>query len=162
MRLSLWGGHPCPRRTPRSGSAIATRNRADGRVGFLLTGVLLASAAFGATPQMADIAMKGDMDAVRSLVKQHPGDINATLPDGGTALLWAAYWNDEKAVEMLLAAGANVNAANREGVTPLSQACVNGNAKMVDALLKAGADANSFQQEGQTVLMTAARAGNAD
>jgi len=162
MRLSLWGGHPCPRRTPRSGSAIATRNRADGRVGFLLTGVLLASAAFGATPQMADIAMKGDMDAVRSLVKQHPGDINATLPDGGTALLWAAYWNDEKAVEMLLAAGANVNAANREGFTALSQACTNGNAAMVEALLKAGADANSFQAEGQSALMTAARAGNAE
>jgi len=172
MRLSLWGGHPCPRRTPESGSSIATRNRAGGSVGcghsapmrFLLTGALLASAAFGAaaTSQIADVAMKGDMDAVRSLVKQHPGDVNATLPDGGTALLWAAYWNDEKAVEALLAAGANVNAANREGFTALSQACTNGNPAMVEALLKAGADANSFQAEGQSALMTAARAGNAD
>ncbi len=79
-----------------------------------------------------------------------------------TALLWAAYWNDEKAVEALLAAGANVNASNREGFTALSQACTNGNAGMVEMLLKAGADANSFQAEGQTALMTAARAGNAD
>ena len=54
--------------------------------------------------------MKGDMDAVRSLVKQHPGDVNAPQPDGGTALLWAAYWNDQNAVEALIAAGANVNA----------------------------------------------------
>src|SRR3984885_6513885 len=128
---------------------------------FLLTGVLLASAAFGATTPIADVAMKGDMDAVRALVKQHPGDVNAPQPDGSTALLWAAYWNDQKAVEALLAAGANVNASTREGFTALSQACTNGNAAMVEALLKAGADANSFQAEGQSALMTAARAGNA-
>ena len=77
-------------------------------------------------------------------------------------MLWAAYWNDEAAVEQLIAAGANVNAANRYGVTPLSQACINGNAGMVEALLTAGADANTFQAEGQTALMTAAKAGSAD
>jgi ankyrin repeat protein len=129
---------------------------------FLLTGALLACAAFGASTQIADMAMKGDMDAVRSLIKQHPNDVNASLPDGGTALLWAAYWNDDTAVEALLAAGANVNASNREGFTALSQACTNGNAGMVETLLKAGADPNSFQAEGQTALMTAARAGSAE
>src|ERR1700728_4595266 len=130
---------------------------------IVLAGALLAASAFGAanTP-IADIAMKGDMDAVRSLVKQHPGDVNSSQPDGSTALLWAAYWNDQQAVEALLAAGANVNASNRDGFTALSQACTNGNARMVEMLLKAGADANSFQAEGQTALMTAARAGNAE
>ena len=102
------------------------------------------------------------MDALRTLIKQHPGDVNAGQPDGSTALLWAAYWNDDAVVDALLAAGANVNASNREGFTPLSQACTNGNARMVAALLKAGADANAFQAEGQTVLMTAARAGSAE
>ena len=133
---------------------------------FLLTGVLLASAALGAAlgaiQPIADVAMKGDMDAVRALVKQHPGDVNAPQPDGSTALLWAAYWNDQKAVEALLAAGANVNASNREGFTALSQACTNGNVAMAQVLLKAGADANVFQAEGQTALMTASRAGNAE
>ena len=128
----------------------------------LLAGALFAFTVWGATSPIADVAMKGDMDAVRSLVKQHPNDVNVTQPDGGTALLWAAYWNDDAAVEALIAAGANVNAANRYGVTPLSQACINGNAQMVEALLKAGADANTFQHEGQTALMTAAKAGNAD
>jgi uncharacterized protein len=136
----------------------------------LLAGALMAVVACGAATststssqvKIADVAMKGDMDTLRTLVKQHPRDVNAPLPDGGTALLWAAYWNDDSAVEALIAAGANVNAANRYGVTALSQASVNGNAKMVQAFLKAGADANAFQQEGQTVLMTAARAGNAD
>ena len=130
---------------------------------FLLAGTLLAVAAFGATNSpLADVAMKGDLDTLNALIKQHPGDVNASQPDGSTALLWAAYWNDEKAVEALLAAGANVNASNRDGFTALSQACTNGNAHLVETLLKAGADANSFQAEGQTALMTAARAGNAD
>jgi ankyrin repeat protein len=129
----------------------------------IVIGMLFAIAAFGAASSvpMADVAQKGDMDALRTLVKQHPADVNASQPDGSTALLWAAYWNDQKAVGELLAAGANVNASNRDGFTALSQACTNGNAQMVELLLKAGADANSFQAEGQTALMTAARAGSA-
>jgi len=129
---------------------------------ILLPAALLASSVFGATTQIADVAMKGDMDSVLSLAKQHPADVNAAQPDGSTALLWAAYWNDDAAVDALIAAGANVNAANRSGVSALAEACINANARMVEALLKAGADANSFQQEGQTALMTAARAGSAD
>src|SRR5580700_4110136 len=129
---------------------------------ILISAALLASSAFAAGTQIADVAMKGDMDSVLSLAKQHPNDVNAAQPDGGTALLWAAYWNDDAAVDALIAAGADVNAANRSGVTALSEACINANARMVEALLKAGADANSFQQEGQTALMTAARAGNVD
>jgi uncharacterized protein len=127
---------------------------------FLLAGAFFAITAWGATSPIADVAMKGDMDAVRALLKQHPGDVNASQPDGSTALLWAAYWNDDQAVEALLAAGANVNASNRDGFTALSQACTNGNPAMVEELLKAGADANSFQAEGQSALMTAAKAGN--
>ena len=130
---------------------------------IVLAGALLAASAFGAsnTP-IADVAMKGDLAAVRTLVKAHPGDVNAPQPDGSTALLWAAYWNDTETVKALLAAGANVNASNRDGYTPLSQACTNGDAALVEMLLKAGADANSFQAQGQTVLMTAARAGSAE
>ncbi|HTC33254.1 MAG TPA: ankyrin repeat domain-containing protein [Bryobacteraceae bacterium] len=129
----------------------------------LLAGVVFAAAAFGGTTtEIADVAMKGDMDSLRTLVKQHPGDVNAALPDGGTALLWAAYWNDEAAVKALLAAGANVDTANRYGVTPLAQASTNGNPQIVEALLNAGADANTFQAEGQTALMSAARSGSAE
>ena len=84
----------------------------------VLAGVLLAAAAFGATnTPIADVAMQGDMNSVRTLVKEHPGEVNAPQPDGSTALLWAAYWNDQETVKALLAAGANVNASNRDGFT---------------------------------------------
>ncbi len=130
----------------------------------VLAGVLLAAAAFGATnTPIADVAMQGDMDSVRTLVQEHPGEVNAPQPDGSTALLWAAYWNDQETVKALLAAGANVNASNRDGFTPLyRRPAPMATLAMVEILLKAGADANSFQAQGQTVLMTAARAGNAE
>jgi ankyrin repeat protein len=112
--------------------------------------------------RLPDAAMRGDKDAVRSLLKQKV-DLNAAHGDGATALHWAAYNDDLETVKLLLAAGANVKAATREGaITPLFMACVNGDAPMVDALLKAGADANSAKSNGATALMTAASSGNVD
>src|SRR5580704_5946766 len=115
-----------------------------------------------ASAQVADAVEHRDMDAVRNLVKQHV-NVNATQPDGTTALHWAAHWNDLEAVNLLLRAGANPKIANRYGATPLSEAASVGNAPMIEALLKAGADPKTLTTaDGETVLMTAARAGNAD
>jgi ankyrin repeat protein len=115
-----------------------------------------------ATAQLPDAAEHRDMDAVRAMLKQKT-NINATQPDGTTALHWAAHWNDLEAVNLLLRAGANPKIANRYGATPLSEAASVGNAPMIEALLKAGADPKALTTaDGETVLMTAARAGNAD
>jgi ankyrin repeat protein len=112
--------------------------------------------------QIADAVQSRDMDAARALLKQHV-NINATQPDGTTALHWAAHWNDLEAVNLLLRAGANPKIANRYGATPLSEAASAGNAAMIEALLKAGADPKALTTaDGETVLMTAARAGNAE
>lgn len=109
-------------------------------------------------PRLADAVKKADRAALRTLLKQQV-DVNAPLPDGSTALHWAADRDDLEAVQMLIQAGANVKVANRYGVTPLSLACTNGNAAMVEALLAAGADANTTLAGGETALMTAARTG---
>jgi ankyrin repeat protein len=102
------------------------------------------------------------MDAVRAMLKQKT-NINATQPDGTTALHWAAHWNDLETVNLLLRAGANPKLANRYGATPLSEAASVGNAAIIEALLKAGADPKALTTaDGETVLMTAARAGNVD
>jgi uncharacterized protein len=110
----------------------------------------------------ANAAQNRDMTTLRTLVRQK-ADVNATQPDGTTALHWAAHWNDLDTVKLLLAAGANAKAANRYGASPLSEAVVTGNTALVEALLKAGAPANTLATpDGETVLMTAARGGNAD
>ena len=112
---------------------------------------VLLSAATSDT-RLADAAMQGDKDAVRSLAKQKI-DINAAHGDGATALHWAAYNDDLDMVKILLAAGANVKAATRDGaITPLFMACTNGNAAMIEALLKAGADRTIRDVNGDSAL----------
>src|ERR1051326_3541140 len=53
-----------------------------------------------------------DQNAVRSLLKQRV-DVNATEPDGATALFWAVHWDDLETADLLIRAGAKVNAANQ-------------------------------------------------
>src|SRR5215475_9457228 len=83
---------------------------------FYLT--VLAKATTGDN-RIAEAAMQGDKEAVRSLLKQ-AADVNATQGDGMTALHWAALKGDPEMAEMLLYAGANVRATTRlGGYTPL-------------------------------------------
>ncbi|HEX4136034.1 MAG TPA: ankyrin repeat domain-containing protein [Bryobacteraceae bacterium] len=102
-----------------------------------------------------------DSAAIHALLDRRP-DVNGTLTDGSTALLWAAHWDDAALVDLLLDAGAKVGATNRYGISPLLEACVNGDAAIIEKLLEAGADPNTAQPEGETALMTASRTGNAD
>ena len=66
-----------------------------------------------------------DKAALRALIKQK-ADVNAVMPDGATALHWAAHWDDLESASLLLKAGANVNAKNDYEVTPLALAVENG------------------------------------
>src|SRR6187431_1858652 len=100
------------------------RNGASFIVGFCLTltAITCLSILMGAAPndtRVADAAMRGDLDAVRSLLKQG-ADVNAAQGDGSTALHWAAMRDSVEMAQTLLSAGANVKAASRIGaLTPL-------------------------------------------
>ena len=130
-----------------------------------LVGVVLfclcSASAFAADLRLIDAVKKTDAKAVRSLIAQRV-DINASEPDGSTALQWAAQRNNVELVDLLLAAGANPKTANRYNVTPLALASMNGNAAIIERLLKAGAGANDVSEEGQTALMTASLNGRPD
>lgn len=111
---------------------------------------------------IADAAMNGNRDAVRSLLQQHL-DVNAPQGDGTTALHWAVYRDDSEMVRLFLASGANVNAKTRIGsITPLFMAAKNGNAAIIGLLLNAGVNVNAADTNGTTALMYAAISGNAD
>ena len=129
--------------------------------------VLVALWAFGAATAAAQdlriVTAAADQDRAAVLALLDEGvDVDAARPDGATALLWAAHWDDVELVERLLRAGADVNAADDHGVTPLERAAENASVVAVERLLAAGADVNARQTSGLTPLMTAARTGSVD
>jgi len=128
-------------------------------VGFLLFGVTAAAAA---TSEVADAAMRGDREAVRTALARK-ADVNAAQTDGTTALHWAVERDDVELAELLLTAGARVSARTREGVTPLQLAAANGSARMLGRLIRSGAEPNApLTPAGDTALMLAARTGKTD
>jgi uncharacterized protein len=110
---------------------------------------------------VADAAMHGDQDLVRSLLKDQGADVNAAQADGMTALHWAASDGNAALAQTLIYAGANLRAATRLGqYTPLHLAARNGHADAVKTLLDAGADPKAPDAHGTTPLMLAAGSGD--
>jgi ankyrin repeat protein len=127
----------------------------------LLSAFLLPGASFGADSRLADAAMREDKAAVQALLRQNV-DVNATLPDGTTALHWAVQADDLETVVSLIQAGADPKVKDRYGFPPLYFAAANGSAAVIRKLMDAGADPNSADASGETALMTATRSGNID
>jgi len=127
----------------------------------VLSVVLLPAAGFGADTRVAEAAMHEDHATLQALLRQN-ADVNGALPDGATALHWAANADDLDSVSLLIQAGANVKAKDRYGFTPLYFACTNGSAAVIRKLLDAGADSNAADAGGETALMTAVRSGSID
>jgi ankyrin repeat protein len=108
-----------------------------------VVGAFLVAALVGAVPAespVADAARSGDLETVRSLLRDG-ADVNAAQGDGMSALHWAAERGDAPMIEVLVRAGAEVQSATRIGeYTPLHLAARNGHPAAVQALIAAGAD----------------------
>jgi ankyrin repeat protein len=112
-------------------------------------------------PALITAAQTGDLVTARSLLSEGvDADVDASQPDGTTALAWSAHRDNLEMVELFIEAGADVDRANAYGISPLALACTNGSAPVVRALLDAEADPNAADWTGETVLMTCARAGS--
>ena len=122
---------------------------------------LLADAACaGEDLSLVDAVRLGDRAAVQALLDEHANP-DGVLPDGSTALMWAAGRNDLAMADLLLSAGADVKAANEYGATALyAAAAANADAALIERLLAAGVDPNTPLASGETALMEAARQGN--
>jgi ankyrin repeat protein len=126
---------------------------------WLLMLVLSAQNLRAATSGIADAAMKGNREAVLSLLQRRV-DVNAPQVDGTTALHWAVRADDLEMADALLRAGANVAATNSDGVKPMQLAGINGSEVILDRLMRWGADPNGpLSKSGDTALMFAARTG---
>ncbi|KAL8926239.1 MAG: hypothetical protein Q9172_001881 [Xanthocarpia lactea] len=78
----------------------------------------------------------------------HSADINWRDDMNMTPLHWAALKGDDKAVAMLLAAGADVDVADSKKKTALHKACLIGSAATVKHLIEFGADVDVGDQYG--------------
>ncbi len=110
---------------------------------------------------LIEVVKSGNRQAAIELINQHV-NVNAALPDGTTALHWAAHNGDAELVDRLLKAGADAKARNQFGSTPIAEAALNGSVPIIAALLKAGADPDSPGADGQTALMLVARTSNVE
>jgi ankyrin repeat protein len=116
----------------------------------------------GADTPVADAAMRGEVEVVRTLLRQG-ADANTAQGDGMTALHWAAENGSVQITEMLVFAGANLEAVTRLGdYTALHLASKAGQGRTAETLLEAGADPNAVTSTGAAMpLHFAAAAGSA-
>ena len=133
------------------------------RLGLLVLGMLMAAPAPEAPEApVADAAQRGDVEAVRALLKQG-ADVNAAQGDGMTALHWAAQNGDVATLQVLLYAGANREATTRlGGYTALHLASQRGAGDAVRVLVEAGSNVNAVTSTGAGAIHFAAMAGRPD
>ena len=79
----------------------------------------------------------GDIAQLQALIATGPAD--ARDQDGRTALMLAVLRGQSRAVEMLLASGADPNAADAHGTTPLQAALAAHQQAIAETLQRAGA-----------------------
>ncbi len=132
-----------------------------GSLGALGLAVLLVALVPADSP-VADAAMRGQTDLVRSLLAGG-ADVNAAHGDGMTALHWAAEHGNAEMAEILIYSGASVHAFTRIGqYTPLHLASRSGSDQVVRMLIEADADVSATTtNSGATPLHLAAASGNA-
>lgn len=117
----------------------------------------------GAKPQaereILKAAKKGDLAALRRLLKGEPSLVHARDKDGSTPLHWAAWRGQVEAARVLLESGAEVNARNQNthwGTTPLHAAAHGNQAAVVQLLLAQGADLRAKNLNKRTPLQETA------
>ena len=106
----------------------------------------------------SDAIAAGDVEAVASLIQQHPELVNQ--PDWTPPPLHCAVlWNQPKIAEMLLDSGANIEMRDPDrSTTPLRYAVVYCQKQMIPLLLSRGANAGPIVENGTTALQLAKNA----
>ena len=118
----------------------------------------------GAELDIFAAAALGRVAELERLLAREPGLIEARSPDGWTPLHLAVHFGEERAVEVLLAAGASVQAraGNATHNTPLHAALAGRSHGATARLLAAGAEVDARQEGGYTALHEASLLGDAD
>jgi ankyrin repeat protein len=111
--------------------------------------------------ELVEAVRLGQVENARVLIDRG-ADVNATGPDGTSALHWAIHLADADTAKRLLRRGAQLEKLNRYELAPLHVAASEGNAQLVKLLLDEGASPDLPGRNGETPLLMASRKGCAD
>jgi uncharacterized protein len=111
--------------------------------------------------RLLDAIKRRDDKAFAALMRAK-ADVNASQPDGSTALAWAVHLGERRMAEALLDAGARADTTDEYGETPVTLAAANGDARLVERLIAAGGNPRAARWNGETAVMIAAGAGSVD
>jgi hypothetical protein len=137
--------------TTQAQSAAKARSSADAqsvgsRVSPLMAGRAQTAAPMSPAPRPADLSVElrhaaeiGDVPALQAVLGSTQSAIDARDEGGRTALMLATLHGQNRAVEVLLASGADPNAADARGTTPLQAAEAANQPAIADLLQRAGA-----------------------
>ena len=112
-------------------------------------------------PPICIATVWGDPLEVKALIEEGE-DVDATTPDGATALHAAAERGFDEIMKILADAGGQVGRTFADGRTALELAAQNGHVETVRVLLDNGADPNVQNEEGFAALHSAAQRGHLD
>lgn len=110
----------------------------------------------GCQPSPHDLVTRGQVDALRDLLKRHPEAVRQVDRLRKTALHTAAGVDNVEAIRLLLDAGADIDARDITGMTPLHVAAMYSRGRASTLLLERGADLQARDSFGDTPLHTAA------
>jgi ankyrin repeat protein len=113
------------------------------------------------TDTLADAAARGDIHAVRTLLRSGLS-ADARGAEGRTPLMWAAMGTHLDIIDALLEAGADVNAHAIDGSTALTTATLWNQPEAVRRLLARGANPDITDADGWTPIAIAQARGYAD
>ena len=130
-------------------------------IGLLL---LIYIISYSTTLSAAPIGWRFSTYQQAKIAVENTENINITDKQGKTPLIWAAAYNDDcRVIELLLAAGAEPNLADEQGKTALIHAVENENSPcVIKKLLAAGAEVNEQSARGNTALIWAVKNNNRD
>jgi cytohesin len=123
---------------------------------------VLTWSSFAFCDEIHDAAKSGDLEKVKTLLKDNPELVNNKDTNGWTPLFLAARNDHADVVDLLLTNGADVNATNKSGMTALRVAVGGRHQDVAELLLAHGADINARENNGGTLLIGAAYNGHAD
>jgi ankyrin repeat protein len=128
---------------------------------IILAAMLLSESGFSQQPKPSpdymSALMTGDIEALTSILNQHPEWVNKSPYGTSSPIADAAQWGKAEVVKLLVTNNADINAHGVWGKTALHFAANNGDAKLVEFLLKHKADVNAVDENGFTPIVQSIR-----